>query len=56
MLNYLGLLLAASIAAYTLFYAFYIWREERNPGGALAVAVLALAAAALPVYILFFRA
>jgi len=55
MLNFLGLTIAVLIALYTFLYAFHIWRDERNPLGALVVAGLALAAVILPAYALYFR-
>ncbi len=55
MINLLGLLIAASMAFYTITYAIHVWRKEKNPFGALALTVLALSVVALPMYILYFR-
>jgi len=55
MVNFLGLLLAVLVAAYTFIYAFHIWRTERNFLGALVLGVLGLGTIALPVYLLYLR-
>jgi len=53
MINLMGLAIAAAVAFYTLTYAYHVWRKERNPAGAVAVVLLALAVLALPIYILY---
>ena len=55
MLKFLGLAIATWVTIYTLSYAGQVWRQERNPKGAVAVAFLGLAALALPVYILYLK-
>ena len=55
MLNFLGLTAAVLIAIYTFLYAFHIWRDQRNPLGALVIGGLGLATIVLPAYTLYFR-
>lgn len=54
LIRYLWIAGAAAIAAYTMAYAVRTW-HERNRGGAVGVAIIALIAVLLPAAVLLFR-
>lgn len=54
MLNLIGLIVAALVAAYTAGYGLSVWRREQNPLGGAVILLIALACLALPIYVLYF--
>lgn len=53
-MGYLGMLLVLAIALYTFLFGLEI-RQQKNQIGFLGVAILAITAVILPLYVLFFR-